>query len=142
MKIQKLYPKHWLNYHPYKQTDDVDQYYTGIANQINRILHAMGVNEDEDGYANMSLILSAWFEDIISQTHIWETFTEECQKRYGARLPFYSIGTDYISDEINMEDVRFILWHILQRQYEGDRVINPENPGIRMAAEQLSLIHI
>ena len=137
MKIQKLYPKHWLNYHPYKQTDDVDQYYTGIANQINRILHTIGVNEDEDGYANMSLILSAWFEDIISQTHIWETFTEECQKRYGARLPFYPIGTDYISDEINMEDVRFILWHILQRQYEGDRIINPENPGIRMAAEQI-----
>lgn len=137
MRIRKLYSKNWLNYHPYKQANDVDQYYIGIANQINRILHAIGVNEDENGYANMSLILAAWFEDTISQTHIWETFTEECNMRYGARLPFYSIGSDYISNEINIEDIRFILWHILQRQYEGDRVISPENPGIRMAAEQI-----
>lgn len=137
MKIQKIYLKTWLNYHPYKQANDVDKYYTDIANQINRILHDIGVFHDEDEYTNMSLMLTTWFEDVISQTHIWETFTEECERRYGARLPFYPIGPNYMPDKINMEDIRFILWHVLQRLCEGERIINPENPGIQMTAEQI-----
>ena len=34
MKNIKIYPKDWLQLHPYKQSDPTDSYYTNIANRI------------------------------------------------------------------------------------------------------------
>ena len=34
MKNIKIYPKDWLQLHPYKQSDSTDLYYTHIANRI------------------------------------------------------------------------------------------------------------
>ena len=34
--MKKIYPKKWLELHPYKQTNSVDQYYVGIANEIQK----------------------------------------------------------------------------------------------------------
>ena len=34
MKDIKIYPKDWLQLHPYKQSDPTDLYYTNIANRI------------------------------------------------------------------------------------------------------------
>ena len=36
--MKKIYPKEWLELHPYKQTNSVDQYYVGIANEIHKRL--------------------------------------------------------------------------------------------------------
>lgn len=66
----------------------------------------------------------------ISKTGIWETFTAECKKQYGSYLPFYSINDDYFPDEINPEDIRFLLWHHTLFLYRDERIINPESPDI------------
>ena len=138
--MRKLYPKGWLEYHPYTRTDEVDYYYTDIANRIYQILHKC-LQDDEDWEEKAAFTLAAWFEDIISQTGIWQTFTEECENTHGTRLPFYPIGKDYYPDEVNIEDIRFLLWHSLQQRDLGiGRIINPENPGIEMAAGEVYLI--
>ena len=112
--MKKIYPKKWLELHPYKQTNSVDQYYVGIANEIHKRLYSSTIAdafEEEENIRYTSLCLAAWFEDVISQTGIWQAFTAECRKRYGAYLPFYPIKGDYFPDEINLEDIRFLLWH-------------------------------
>ena len=38
MKNIKIFPKDWLQLHPYKQSTPVDSYYTGIANRIYDIM--------------------------------------------------------------------------------------------------------
>ena len=38
--MKKIYPKEWLELHPYKQTNSVDQYYVGIANEIHKRLYS------------------------------------------------------------------------------------------------------
>ena len=123
--MKKIYPKEWLKYHPYKQTDSVDGYYTNVANGIYNILDHSPISEafeiDSDLHRT-SLCLAAWFEDVISQTGIWQTFTAECKKKYGTYLPFYPIGDDYYPDEVNIEDVRFLLWHHTQFLHRGKRI--------------------
>ena len=37
--MKKLYPKEWAKWHPYKEIDEVDHYYTGVANKIYKILY-------------------------------------------------------------------------------------------------------
>lgn len=134
--MKKIYPKEWMPLHPYKHPDSVDYYYVRIANLVYDELAASALGETfpSDGDLRYtSLCLAAWFEDIISQTGIWEAFTAECKKRYGAYLPFYPIGEDYFPDEVNLEDVRFLLWHHMQYLHP-ETIINPENPGIEEAA--------
>ena len=138
--MKKIYPKEWLELHPYKQTSSVDQYYVGIANDIHEILYFSKVAdafEEEENIRYTSLCLAAWFEDVISQTGIWQAFTAECRKRYGAYLPLYPIKDDYFPDEINPEDIRFLLWHHIQYLCRGISVINPENPGIEQTAQKI-----
>jgi len=138
--MKKIYPKEWLELHPYKQTNSVDQYYVGIANEIHKRLYSSTIAdafEEEENIRYTSLCLAAWFEDVISQTGIWQAFTAECRKRYGAYLPFYPIKGDYFPDEINLEDIRFLLWHHIQYLCRGISAINPENPGIEQTAQEI-----
>lgn len=139
--MKKIYPKEWLELHPYKRTDSVDRYYVDIANEIYDVLSFSAVTDglgSDESIRYASLCLAAWFEDIISQTGIWQTFTSECKKRYGAYLPFYTLNEDYFPDEVNVEDVRFLLWHHIQYVRQGEkRVINPENPGIEEVAQKV-----
>ena len=138
--MKKIYPKEWLELHPYKQTNSVDQYYVGIANEIHKRLYSSTIAdafEEEENIRYTSLCLAAWFEDDISQTGIWQAFTAECRKRYGAYLPFYPIKGDYFPDEINLEDIRFLLWHHIQYLCRGISAINPENPGIEQTAQEI-----
>ena len=138
--MKKIYPKKWLELHPYKQTNSVDQYYVGIANEIHKRLYSSTIAdafEEEKNIRYTSLCLAAWFEDVISQTGIWQAFTAECRKQYGAYLPFYPIKGDYFPDEINLEDIRFLLWHHIQYLCRGISAINPENPGIEQTAQEI-----
>lgn len=138
--MKKIYPTEWLKLHPYKRTDSVDQYYTGIANEICTIISSSSLYEafrSDDDIRFASMCLAAWFEDIISQTGIWPTFTAECKKRYGSYLPFYTINDDYFPDEINLEDICFLLWHHIQYVKREKNIINPQYPGIESAAKDI-----
>ena len=146
--MKKIYPIQWLVYHPYETSDATDRYY---CNLVNKLLKTIGkydimagtLLEDEDIehlYENAAFFLTGWFEDIISQTGIWQIFTSECKKRYGSRLPFYELDNNYYPDEINLEDVKFILWHCFQYGNKRNTIYNPENTGISKLAEALYAI--
>lgn len=141
MKIKKLYPVEWVKLHPYKHADRIDQYYTKLANRVYVELIESPLVEkikEDEKLRHIALCLTAWFEDIVSETGIWQAFTTECKKRYGSYLPFYNIEDDYYyPEEINMEDIRFLLWHYTQQESRGESIINPENPGIAMIAQKI-----
>ena len=138
--MRTIYPKEWVECHPYDKTDNVDRYYCSLVNKINKVLYKYDILAgdpivEDEAYEEAAIIIALWFEDIISQTGIWQAFTSQCEKRYGSRLPFYEIDDeDYYPDEINVEDIRFILWHCLQSRSLGVKVYNPENQGIEIVA--------
>ena len=51
---------------------------------------------------------------VLSRCHCpkWrlETFLRSLSLVYGTYLPFYPLGDDYTPDEINQEDIAFVLW--------------------------------
>ena len=51
-----------------------------------------------------------YFQDAIAQSGGWKLFSEAFQGVYGTYLPFYPLGDDYTPDEINQEDIAFVLW--------------------------------
>lgn len=132
MKQIKIFPKDWLQLHPYKQSTPVDSYYTSIANRIyDFLIQTELVNSFEgDEAKQISIRLAAYFEDVISELGIWRTFITTHKALYGKYLPFYTPDDHYYDDEVNFEDVRFLLWHYTQ-QYHGYRkgtFVSPDNP--------------
>lgn len=138
MKNIKIFPKEWLQLHPYQQSSPVDSYYTGIANRIYDILiQTELINSFEgDESKQISIRMAAYFEDVISGTGIWRTFILKNKEVHDKYVPFYTIDDHYYDDEVNQEDVRFLIWHYTQ-QYHGERkgtFVNPDNPAQEMAA--------
>ena len=131
MKNIKIFPKDWLQIHPYKQSNPVDSYYTGIANRIYDIMEQTElINSFEgDEAKQIAIRLAAYFEDVISELGIWRAFLLKSKEIYGKYFPFYMPDDYYYDDEVNAEDVRFLLWHYTQ-QYHGFRkgtFVSPDN---------------
>ena len=140
--MKKIYPKEWLHYHPYSKIDAVDRYYCNVVNRVMKVLYEHDIlgNDalpEERVYENTAIFIAAWFEDVISQTGVWQVFTSQCEKRYGSRLPFYELNNTYYYDEINVEDIRFILWHCFQSKRFGVKIYNPENLGLKELSEEI-----
>ena len=125
-----IFTQDWMAKHPYEKPDEVDQYYTELANEIYHALDEACFTHNfkniEDA-KQLALSIAAYFEDILSDTGIWKTFTTECMKRYGCHIPFYENEAKYINssltgndeaydaDEINFADIKFLLWHHYQQ---------------------------
>ena len=125
-----IFTQEWMAMHPYEKPDGVDQYYTELANEIYHALdeacftHQFKNVEDAK---QLALCIAGYFEDVISGTCIWKTFTAECKKRYGVYIPFYEHENEFIKnslnendlpydpDEINFADVKFLCWHHYQQ---------------------------
>lgn len=131
MKDIKIYPKDWLQLHPYKQSDPTDLYYTNIANRIYGMLEEthLAYSFEKDEVKQICIRMAAYFEDVISGLNIWRSFITEHKALYGKFLPFYTPDDHYYDDEVNYEDIRFLLWHYTQ-QYHGHRngtFVSPDN---------------
>lgn len=137
--MKKIFMQEWMAGRPYRQADVADQYYLGIANQL-AVITKKHITDSVVGDHQHRLIggyLSAWFEDVICGIGIWKAFTSECQHRYGYYVPFYPTGSDYYTDEVNVQDIRFLLWHYLQTVCRDEKVINPEDAHIEKAADEI-----
>lgn len=79
----------------------------------------------------ITLNLTMYLEDVISEAGIWRGFVEKMHQMYGKYLPFYDLDDDYLLDEPNLQDVTFIIWYTLLR-HRGDHrgITNPETPGV------------
>lgn len=141
MKNIKIFPRDWLALHPYKQSTPVDSYYTGIANRIYNIMKETRLIDSFEGdeAKQTALRIAAYFEDVISELNIWRTFITTYRELYGKYLPFYEPDDHYYDDEVNYEDVRFLLWHYTQ-QYHGFRqgtFVNPDNPANELTGRRI-----
>ena len=125
-----IFTQEWMAMHPYEKPNDVDQYYTELANEIYHALDEACFTHqfpNVEEAKQLALSIAGYFEDIISGTCIWKTFTAECKKRYGSYIPFYENEDDFIQntlnenmppydpDEINFADIKFLCWHHYQQ---------------------------
>lgn len=116
-----------------------DFYYTKVAQKFYDYLWFTPFGKDGGEYLcmRMALSLARYLEDVISDFGLWHAFTSKHKELYGKYLPFYDIDEEnYYTDEINLEDVRFILWMEKQKDSE-DIFFNPENPYLCQTADVL-----
>lgn len=132
----------WSSTHPNGMSCGGDKFYANLTNDITHKLLEYKI--DLQRYPAKEIVkwastLAAYLEDFVSDTHIWDSFRNLYKAKYGKWLPFYDTGhDDYFTDDINIEDVKFLLWQCLARNGQRNEIFNsPYSPGIDTMADAL-----
>ncbi len=141
----RIYIKQWLELKPYDEPIPTDGYYLQLANKVKKILikkeYASQLEKfiTNDDINVLSCFIISYFEDIISGSNIWNTFTKCYQKLYNKTLPFYNTEV-YFKNEINDQDVNFLIWYFLN-SVQDDVFVSPYNEFIdNITAEIMEIL--
>lgn len=117
MKSDTVVMRDWMQFHPEPSpAAATESYYLRLCNKILKIILSSDIRTDCDSAERaiqLACILTAYFEDVISDTGLFRAFTEQHAALYGKVLPFYGVTEEYYPDEINLHDLYFLVWHAL-----------------------------
>ncbi len=131
---EKIYIKRWLDLKPYESQTPTDGYYLKLCNYVkksiitNKQSFVLQIYLDNDEIDVLACFLTSYFEDLISETNIWNTFINVHKKLYGKFLPFYKID-EYYKQEINLPDICFLIWYFINT-VQQEKFIAPFNDFI------------
>jgi hypothetical protein len=132
--------------HPDGVTSDSDIYFTSLANKILRAFNQEPFSSqdiDPDWLKTFTIRSVAYFEDVISHFGLFAGLRKIHLKMFGKKLPFYTLGKEYIDEEINVEDIQFIVWSTIQEavnESKRNSLINPENVLIELTSQTIFII--
>jgi len=124
--------------HPNGVIADSDMYFASLANKIFRtLLNDKLIKRECDEYflRQISLKSSSYLEDTVSQWGLFDGFRKLHSEICGKLMPFYNVDEEYYRDEINIEDVQFLVWSTFQEiinEKEEICFINPDNPMLML----------
>lgn len=110
--------KQWLDFKPYDHQHVTDTYYLKLCNLVKQ---AISTNKqslvlqnyfDNEEIDILACFLTSYFEDLISETNLWNTFIKVHKRLYGKPLPFYETG-EYYENEINQPDICLLIWYFI-----------------------------
>ena len=144
MKKKRIYIQQWLDFKPYQNQTTTDGYFLQLSNEVK---HAITTNIHSlvlQSYLQpkeidmLACFLTSYFEDLISETNLWNSFVNKHKELYNKQLPFYFLE-EYYEDEINLQDVSFLIWYFMNTIQE-EKFIAPFNDFIIETAEKVMAI--
>lgn len=129
----------WSQTNPTLIKNGSDRFYARLASDL-QIAFAkinMEPNIPKNLYRYSAMGVTAYLEDLISDFGVWDAVKEWCKKRIGKPLPFYDTShEDYYPDDINIEDIKFIIWQAFVRcgQIDG-RIFSPYSGAVEKMSE-------
>lgn len=115
--------KEWLGANERSHVLPTDKWYLDFANKLHPIVKqsAMFKNDDARSLRDAATSLTLYLQDAIAQSGGWKTFSDMYFELYGNHLPFYSLTDQYVADEVNQEDIAFVLWTLKSHPAIWDR---------------------
>jgi hypothetical protein len=135
----RIYLKDWLALKPYNSQSRTDSYYLNICNEVKSAIEnheqffLLRNYMDKKEVDYLACFLTSYFEDLISQTNIWNSFVKVHYRMYKKHLPFYTLEV-YFEEEINIQDVSFLIWYFINSIQE-ERFVDPHHDFIISTAE-------
>ena len=115
-----------------------DKYYFDLCNHLAEVAKEKRLfpSYPEKVVERAALVLIGYYQDVICDAGVWRSFITECRRLYGYTVPFYSKEGDHYTDyELNLADVKFMVWYALSMNYESRRVCYPFDTEILQGAE-------
>lgn len=141
MKHRKIYRNAWMEARVFARPSDNDQWYVDFANRLLPLVEKSAYIKllPAGGEVKVALYLTWYLEDCVNNTGGWNRFILFYSEIYGRCLPFYSLTDSYLTDEVNPEDVKFLLWSLASVIDDVWPVepMDPFAPAILELADQL-----
>lgn len=135
--------KEYLKQQPgYPEISDTDKYYYVIAVHVARAWDKCGVltNIDERARVRVVLAVIGYYQDIVADAGLWRTFTTLHTQQYGKPLPHYDLSDDYIDYELNVDDLRYLIWYTLDNSPELTSAPAPESDELLQLAQAIHYV--
>ncbi|MBR1557899.1 MAG: DUF3843 family protein [Prevotella sp.] len=121
--------------HPRYLNCETDKQYAELAKDIYDLLYDELDFMDDVQIKHSCISLALYFEDLHSNTHLFETFTKLYKEMFGRYVPFYS-SKNADSPQARLDAMKFMLWHAIAAERDG-MMLNPTNLGLANMAERL-----
>ena len=138
---QRVFISDWMSRRPYKNHSSVDVHYLQIANRVLKVISTDSTCDEliriigNEWLMPLSVFLTSYLEDIVSDTRIWESFHIQHQNIYTSSLPFYPCE-EYHADEVHLDVVKFLIWYFVNTVQQKTLVF-PENNLIYTIGEKV-----
>ncbi len=121
----------------YPQVTESDKYYMVLAGRLAKIWDNARIlmNVGEDIRRDVVLAVTGYFQDVIADAGIWRSFSTVCNKLYDRPVPFFDRPDDYIDSELNLIDLQFIIWYVIDSESEAHGTLSPKDTGIARLAQ-------
>ena len=121
-----------------KKVTEAEKYYMLLATRLAKRWDDCGRFTDLSDSERQAVVLAVvgYFQDIVTDAGIWRSFTMMHEHLYGKPLPFFPRSENYIDYELNLDDLRFLIWYALEGQHYKNFNISPFNPDIEWLAEE------
>lgn len=118
----------WLDAHDRVRVTNTDQWYLDFANSLLPLISESYLfgSDGAESQQQVALMLTLYLEDCVADGGNWRQFIHWHRESYGRYLPFYTLTEEYLPDEINTEDIAFLLWAV--NSPAGDAYDGVENP--------------
>ncbi len=121
---------------PHKVTA-ADQYYHTLAQRLARLWDNAHVLPAPSDAVKRAVVIGVvgYYQDVVADAGLWRTFTGLHRQLYGKPLPFYAPAPDYVDFELNLDDLRFVIWYILEGYTSHKMALSPLDAAVeRLAA--------
>ncbi len=115
---------------------DSDKYYIALAMRLAALWDESRLMSGLADAARRRVVLAVvgYYQDVVSDAGLWRAFTMMHEHLYGTPLPFYGRSDDYVNYELNLDDLRFVIWYTLEGLTPRNGMLNPLDDDIASLA--------
>lgn len=126
----------------FPKNNETDAFYLDVANELvdAALETTFGKKEGEGLMKHLALTLIGYYQDVISDMGLWRSFTDTCLKWYGSKIPFFTVGEEYMDYELNEVDVRFLTWYDIAMLDMEHHELCPHDPELQEMAGRLFVV--
>ena len=131
--------KKFMRMQPYAhKVTEVEEYYLHLAGKLAKEWDKIGALPFLSDAQREAVVLAVvgYFQDIVTDAGIWRSFTMMHRHLYGKSIPFYPHTDAYTIDELNLDDLRFMIWYAIEGQHYHNFNISPLHEDIERLAER------
>ncbi len=120
---------------------ETDQFYLWIALRLAKLWDESpwlrGL--DDEVRRDVVLAVTGYYQDIVADGGLWRSFTRLHGERSGNPLPHYGRSEDYVDYELNLDDVRYVMWWTIAGE-QGSDILDPHDAELQALAMAFHLL--
>ena len=118
-----------------------DQFYLWIALRLAKLWDESPWLRGLDDAVRRDVVLAVvgYYQDVVADGGIWRSFARGHGERHGSPVPHYGRSEDYVDYELNLDDVRYVIWWTIAGELGGE-VLDPQDDGLKALATAFHML--